>query len=387
MIPVSTDWLGLSVRLGGDVERTPAHHRWETYEGGTNVWRKRRCLFNERGEKVLTLLSNPKSTLISPDTALVEIANEWLYHGLGVRAILLKLKWCVPFEVLGISRLDLACDFVPNARMCKQMVGLWKGALEVSGKRNGVDFWSKNNDDWMPEIWRGKRIPHQISWGHKESDIKWKLYYKSKELRDAAGGQSFDKPYIVDLWRECKLDVNSVWRLEVSVKHCNKLMFDGHVLTMDDWGNHTLRLFQSLYTSRFMLTTASSARKGKRCEHIPFLPIEKVNAVRCRKYEGERPVSARIGLLRQLIKSTEQEEIRFDRPTLEDVVSTVTGIVQRDNLQYYFEGMTGKRLEAWREEVLGSAGDGRMPLQKENKEVRAGLSPNQDFDEKFNKKQ
>lgn len=380
MIPLSTDWLSLSVRLLDDVQRTPAHHRWEVYEGGTNVWQRRRVLFNEYGEKVLTLLSHPKSIMLEPSLALVEIANEWLYHGLGVRAILTKLRWCVPFEVLGLSRLDLAADFNPNARMVRQIVGLGKGALEVSNKQNGSGFWSINNQEWVPEVWRGKRCPHCISWGHKESDVKWKLYYKSKELRDAAGGGYFDKPYIVDLWRESGMDVNNVWRLEVSVKHCNKLLFDGKPLSLDAWGDNTVRLFEALYTSRFQLSHTGRRSKGYRCEHIPFLPVNKVTAVKCRSYDGDRISSARISLLRQLVKSVDEEEVRLDSPTLADVLNTITGIVERDHLQRYFQGMTGRVWEEWKEEYGMQLDIGRMPIVRGAGDVSKGMSPNACFD-------
>lgn len=380
MIPLSTDWLSLSIRLLDDVQRAPAHHRWEVYEGGTNVWQRRRVLFNEYGEKVLTLLSNPKSIMLEPSLALVEIANEWLYHGLGVRSILTKLRWCVPFEILGLSRLDLAADFNPNARMARQIVGLGKGALEVSNKQNGSGFWSINNQDWIPDVWKGKRCPHCISWGHKDSDVKWKLYYKSKELRDAAGGGYFDKPYIVDLWRESDMDINNVWRLEVSIKHCNKLLFDGKPLSLDAWGNNTLRLFEALYTSRFQISHTGTRAKGYRCEHIPFLPVNKVTAVKCRSYDGDRVSSARISLLRQLVKSVDEEEVRLDSPTLQDVLNTITGIVERDHLQRYFQGMTGKVYEEWRDEIRALVGDERMPIVRNMTDVMRGMQPNTAFE-------
>lgn len=376
MIPLSTDWLSLSVRLLDDVQRAPVHHRWQVYEGGTNVWQRRRCLFNERGEKVLTLLSHPKSTMLDPSQALVEVANEWLYHGLGVRAILTKLRWCVPFKITGISRLDLAVDFVPSRAMEQQIIRLATGSLEVSGKQNGSGFWSVNTDDWVPEQWKGKRCPHDMNWGHKESDVKWKLYYKTKELRDAAGGNAWDKPYIVDLWRECGLDIWNVWRLEVSMKRCNKLLFEGKPLSLDDWGNNTKKLFESMYTSRFQLSNGGTRAKKRRVEHIPFLPVHEAHAVKCRQYDGGRISSARIGLLRKLIAATEEDEVRFDSPTLKGTLELIDGIVQRDNLQRYFEGMVGEKYVTWRQRMYTFITGDRMPLAKTNTDVFAGLTPN-----------
>lgn len=379
MIPLSTDWLAISVRLGGDVERCPARHKWVVYEGGTNVWNKRRVLFNEYGEKVLTLLSSPKSPMIEKDMALVEIANEWLYHGLGVHQCLLKLKYCVYYEIVSLSRLDLCVDFVPNARMCRQIIGLAKGGLEVCGKQNGSGFWSINNEEWVPDVWRGKRCPHSTSWGHKQSDVKWKLYYKSKELRDAGHGQ-FDKPYIVNLWRECGLDVNSVWRLEVSIKHCNKLIYKGRPLSIDLWRENTIDLFNSLYRSRFSISHGGNRAGGGRVERIPFLPVGIGDGIKCRKYEGDRTSSARIGLLRRMVQSLEEEEVLLDEPTRDDVMATIDGIVRRDNLRRYFESMVSMDYDEWCDQVKERSGSGRMPLLRGSKDWTGDLKPNKQFD-------
>lgn len=376
MIPLSTDWLALSIRLGGDELRTPAHHHWEISEIGTNVWGKRSILYNEYGEKVLTLLSKPKSTLIDSSMALVEVANEWLYHGIGVKGALLKLKWAVPYEVVGLSRLDLAVDFNPDKGLARTIKGLAIGALSVGMKQNGSGFWSVNHDDWMPELWRDKRIQHDMNWGHKESDVKWKLYYKSKELKDAVGGKGWDKPYIVDMWKDAKLDPFNVWRLEVSVKRCNKLIFNGEPLNMQSWREHTVELWNSLYTSRFQVYAAGKCNKRP----VPFLPHGEGSAIRCRKYEGDRVSSARTGLLRQLVKSLESDEVRLDAPTRRDVLSTIDGIVKRDNLYRYFEGMTSIKYDDWVGMFSDYSDVERMPMVNDCRHIAEGIRPNTTFE-------
>lgn len=376
MIPLSTDWFALSIRLGGDELRTPAHHHWEVSDVGTNVWGKRSILFNEYGEKVLTLLSKPKSSIIDPSMALVEVANEWLYHGIGVHGALLKLKWSVPYEVIGLSRLDLAVDFNPNEKLSRTIKGLAIGALSVGMKQNGSGFWSVNHDEWMPEMWRDKRIQHDMNWGHKESDVKWKLYYKSKELKDAVSNKGWDKPYIVDMWKDAKLDPFNVWRLEVSIKRCNKLIFLGEPLNMELWQRHTVDLWNSLYESRFQVYTAGKGKKRQ----VPFLPHGEGSSIKCRKYEGDRVSSARTGLLRQLVKSLESDEVRLDAPTRRDVLSTIDGIVRRDNLFRYFEGMTAIKYDDWVEQFGDYSNVERVPMVNDNSSIAEGINPNLTFD-------
>lgn len=376
MIPLSTDWFALSIRLGGEDLRTPAHHHWVISDVGTNVWGKRSILYNEYGEKVLTLLSKPKSTLINDSMALVEVANEWLYHGIGVKGALLKLKWAVPYEIVGLSRLDLAVDFNPDKGLARTIKGLAIGALSVGMKQNGSGFWSVNHDDWMPELWRDKRIQHDMNWGHKESDVKWKLYYKSKELKDAVGGKGWDKPYIVDMWKDAKLDPFNVWRLEVSIKRCNKLNFLGEPLGVEAWREHTVELWNSLYESRFQVYTAGKCNKRP----VPFLPHGEGSAIRCRKYEGERVSSARTGLLRQLVKSLESDEVRLDAPTRRDVLSTIDGIVRRDNLFRYFEGMTSIKYDDWVGMFSDYSDVERMPMVNDSRHIAGGIRPNTEFE-------
>lgn len=377
---LSTDWMAVSLRLLDDVGQAPRGHTWVEYDGGTNVWGKRRILFNRFGERVLTLLSSPKSSIHDGNAALVEVSNEWLYHGLGVDGCLKLLKRCVPVSYTGISRLDLACDFVPSAEQMAVIEGLANGSMYVAGKRSGSGFWSVNNDDWLPNQWRGRKIPHCISWGHKTSDVKWKLYYKSKELHDAAGGTWFDKPYIVDKWRANDMDVNNVWRLEVSIKHGNKLDYNGEPISLDTWRENATLLWHSLYRSRFVVRKNEGHADKRNDEPVYFLPSYEGGATKCHVYEGETVHNARIGLLRKLVQSCDAEEVYLDEPTRQDVVAMVKGIVKRDGLRHYFRGMVGCDVSEWELMVNEKGGSGRMEMLRENQQVSAGLRPNAGFD-------
>lgn len=352
-ILLNNDWLAESITLSGEERKPPKGYKWVEYDG-TNVWLRRRCLFNEYGEKVFTLLDKPKSSIIRPDAGLLEIANEWLYHGIGVRGIEKLLRYCVEYKCIGLSRVDLAMDFEPNAVQQDVIMGLSQGKMYVSGKRSGSGFWSTNNDEWMPECWRDKAIPHCQSWGHKTTSVKWKLYYKSKELRDAGGGW-FDKPYIVDQWREAKLNINNVWRLEVSIHNANQLLFDGMPVSRDVWYKNTVALAQSLYTQRFMVRENNGHRDKTNDKVVLFLPVRNITPIRCKPAEGESQRNGRISLLRGLINSLSCESVANDEKTVKGVVEHVNSIVQRDGLQYYFRGMVGETVEEWAERVTAGA--------------------------------
>lgn len=371
-ILLNNDWLAESITLSGEERKPPKGYKWMEYDG-TNVWSRRRCLFNEYGDKVFTLLDKPKSSIIRPDAGLFEVANEWLYHGIGVKKVENLLHYCVKYKCTGLSRLDLAMDFEPNEKQKSVIMGLSQGSMYVSGKRSGSSFWSTNTDEWMPECWRGKAIPHCQSWGHKTTAIKWKLYYKSKELRDAGKGW-FDKPYIVDQWREAGLDVNSVWRLEVSIHNGNQLLYDGEPVTRDLWYRNTVALAQSLYTQRFIVRENQGHRDKTNDNVVMFLPVRNTTQVRCKVPEGERQLNGRISLLRALVNSLNSESVALDERTASGVIEHITKIVRRDGLHRYFSAMVGDNLESWSSKVMEIAHGEAFEVNVKNTDIQPNAS-------------
>lgn len=368
-ILLNNDWFAMSVALTGEERRLKSGYKWVEFEG-TNVWKRRRILLNEYGEKVFTLLSEPKSSVIRPDAGLIEVANEWLYHGIGVGGVLRLFKYLVEYRELGMSRLDLAMDFVPNEKQQKVIWGLSDGSMYVSGKRSGSGFWSSSSADWMPSEWRGKRIPHCQSWGHKTTDVKWKLYYKSKELREAGGGW-FAKPYIVDQWRESGFDVNNVWRLEVSLHNCNGLTVDGERLSRDFWYKNTGDLASSLYTSRFIIREDGGHKDKSNDKRVHFLPVRGDMLVRCKVNEGDGTRNARVSLLRSLVRACDDEMVKYDERTVRGVCDHVRQLVQRDGLHRYFQGMVGKSLDMWCNEVISQSSGSSFEVNVKNTDLQA----------------
>lgn len=371
---LNNDWFALSVALTGEERRPKSGYKWVEFEG-TNVWKRRRILLNEYGEKVFTLLSEPKSSVIRPDAGLIEVANEWLYHGIGVGGVLRLFKYLCEYRELGLSRLDLAMDFVPNEKQREVIWGLSDGSMYVSGKRSGSGFWSSSSAEWMPKEWRGKRIPHCQSWGHKTTDVKWKLYYKSKELREVGGGW-FAKPYIVDQWRESGFDINNVWRLEVSLHNCNGLTVDGERLTRDFWYKNTGDLASSLYTSRFVIREDGGHKDKSNDKRVHFLPVRGDMLVRCKVNEGDGTRNARVSLLRSLVKACDDEMVKYDERTVMGICDHVRQLVQRDGLQRYFQAMVGKSLNEWCDEVISQSSGSTFEVITKN----VDLQPNTQFD-------
>lgn len=364
-VVLSVDWLGLSVRVLNDPVPIPGHV-WREYSA-TNVWGSRRVLWSKDGDRVLTFLSQPRSRLLAPNCGLVEIENEWFYHGGGIDRIMSLFLGSVWYEILGISRLDLAVDFVPTDAQKKIIEGISSGIYYVSGKRNGSGFWSttcSEKDDSgqvkdtqkLNPYWLDRPIPHCQSWGHKTSAIKWKLYYKSKELLDAGGGKFFMKPYIIDKWREFGLDYKSVWRLEVSLHHLNDYSIYGQPITLDVLRTNMDDVFMSLYNKRFQVCENQGHKDKTNDTRVPFLPIGKSSgSIEKREPRSMNEHNGRITLLRHLVTSLEDEHVLLDDITRHGVLEHMERVIRRDNLDNYFLAMTGKKFKDFAEEIEENA--------------------------------
>lgn len=347
-LPLSVDWMALSLRLQDRVSGCPEGCRW-AYYSPTNVWQSRWCLYNEYGEKIFTLLFQPRSKILKADRAVMEVANEWLYHGLGIKGCLRLLSQCCRFDITGVSRVDLACDFCPDGRQHDIIVGLNDTTMYVSGKRNGSGFWSTVHDSELNPMWQSY-CPHDMNWGHKTSDVKWKLYYKSKELRDEAHGFGWSKPYIVDMWRELGMDITNVWRLEVSVHNCNNFEFMGNRLSFTDVMQHPIELYKSLYTSRFQVCRNEGHKDKTNDKRVEFLPVGRLSkAFKVRRDDHLVEHNSGLTLLRHLVADVQTEQVLLSDELRESCLDNIERVVTMGRMDKYFVMVTGMELDDWRE--------------------------------------
>lgn len=350
---LNVDWLGVSVAFSApDLWLPPAGNHYFIDYDGTNVWKNRRILFNEFDEKVATILYNPKSSVIRKDAGLIEVANRWLYDGASPYRILDIINGSCRFFLTGLSRADLCVDFTPTDDQLQTIIDLNADRKYVQGKQNGSGFWTtmprwNTEDPYLCKHhlthprYSGMRIPKDQNWGHKTTDVKWKLYYKSKELADAMGGRCYDKPYIIDAWKQAALDVKDVWRLEVSIKHCNRLHFQGVPITLDTIKHHPLPLFHALYHDRFTIRENQGHRDKSNDKLVEFLPIGMHSGISCAPPKASGHRDGQITLLRHLIQALDEPAVFMNDTARENALWHLTQIVEGDGLLRYFKAMTG----------------------------------------------
>ena len=106
---VSVDWLALSCCLAHPYDGAPFEvpNGWTVLTmGETPAWLKRFFIMDELGNKVATILTEPRMASMDRRRALVEIANRWLYHP-ALEAYVDAVLTSYPMAVDGVNRVDL----------------------------------------------------------------------------------------------------------------------------------------------------------------------------------------------------------------------------------------------------------------------------------------
>lgn len=343
---VSCDWFSFSVLLPySDNEQLAGHAYLRCPNGytllevkGTNIYKRRVLVYTDGGDKILTLLLEPYSKVIKPNSMFVEVANACLYGDFSW--VLDFLTDIHQFTFQSLSRLDVCCDFNPNVQQLHVLDGLHDGSMYVAGKREGSMFY-----DYVLPSAGGlqRRVARCFSWGSKQSNIKWKLYNKSLELYelDEKGRRWCSKPYIEALWIANDLDVNNVWRLEVSITSAAGYQWrDGKI----GWEMHSPSLyvpfFWDIYTYRFVVR-ANQGHKCRKWDTIQsFLCVpDAKHALRIRPLDPTGKVMPSVdhaASLRVCIQQLEKPENLASPHHTQLWLSMVEQIITASHLEGYF---------------------------------------------------
>lgn len=227
----SIDWITLNVQITGE-EIAPVIRINSLYlqrrERGSNVFAHIYDIYNKQDDLIGVICCMPNSPILGERFAQLQISNKWLYIG-NLCKLINEILFKSNLEFVSISRIDFCCDLYEFEN------GLTpKSFIEEFAKENVTKTYSSKFNLW------GKtegytRDYHQLSIGDNKSVFTWKLYNKSKELRDVQ-----DKAYIRRKWELKLLNYSAdkdVWRLEISVKNWSKVKFEDKRLedVKNDW--------------------------------------------------------------------------------------------------------------------------------------------------------
>lgn len=272
---VSCDWFTLSCKLAHVWDGRPlqASNGWQCLPmSSTAVWGQRWFILDDDGNKVATLLFQPRTPKIPPETANVQIANRFLYYD-DFRGVCDKVLDILPMAICGLNRVDLCCDFEMTEELWHTYMLLSRKFARLKGLGDSVVWWKNIPIDQKD----GKNIlgevPNQINWGGKDSTFKWKVYYKWLELETAPPEEK--KPWIQDLWQQMGFDARHVWRVEVSIAGTNSLRTLGNErIAPFQWYEDRVRLFCDIYADKFVVRRKQGHKDRRNDEILPFLEVD-----------------------------------------------------------------------------------------------------------------
>lgn len=371
----NVDWLSFSVMLRETNPEIicPEGYRMEILPGN-NVFRNRMILRNDAGEKLLTCLWCPFSTVINKRIMTVQVANSRLYCSVGIKDACALLSECVEYSFNACSRIDICLDFVASDFQLGCIRKMATGAMYVEKKREGSQFWHENT------IKKGEkeikvRQPHCLSWGSKTSEIKVKLYWKSREQGilpqvDKKGNVRYpaaEKPYIVEEWRTNKMDVLRVWRLEFSLQSSGQLQWDDKVITLDDVASPYwfCRVFAGLLRTRFVVRKNEGKRTDKHNNDsiVKFLevPFDRL-LLKWQQYNKSEPLTPDGEVLKQirhLLLQADNEVIRANAKYVESLYNMIETMCEVSGSRNYVERLLGKSLYEYFCDIYTGAGEGK----------------------------
>lgn len=366
---INCDWLQFSVmcREANPEFICPDGYRIEFCQGN-NIFKDRALVFYIDGQKVLTLLWNPYSKVLKENVMTVQVANEFLYCS-DIRESMALVKKIVDCDFNNIGRLDICCDFEMTERRWQFVKHLNSGHYYVGRKKEGSTWWHHNNKDGFK-----KQELHCLSWGSQKSEIKVKLYNKSREQglwfykKDAQTGEMVrgeaEKPWIVENWHKIGLDDNRVWRLEFSLCGASQLRWRGQYISLDEVSNWSwlCRVFFDLFETRFH-TRINQGRKTN--EHnddkrvyLFELPKEGEKLEWAENEVLPKESKPAVSLLRSMMRNLDNEVLQCSRPIFESYAKGVIDLVENAKLYNYFKYVFGSDVNEYFESLYNEIGCG-----------------------------
>lgn len=355
---INCDWLQYSVMLMDLEPRISCPHGYRIdLCQGNNIFQNRALVYDGQGRKLLTLLWKPYSSVLNPLVMTVQVANEGLYSG-EIKRSLDLVKQIVFCTYNTIGRFDICCDFNMTNKRLGIVKNLNSGAVYVERKSEGSTFWHEVNKNGF----KHKQL-HCLSWGSKTTEIKVKLYNKTREL-GIGQTDSPEKPWIIKEWDNAEIDKNQAWRLEFSLKSNGQLMWNNQNITLDEISNdYWLALtFCGLYENRFITRFNQGKKNGhhNNDKRIYLLDLPKDSEIlywQANQNHATESTPA-IKLLRTLMANITNEALVCDTTTFKSYRDTIEFCIHHNQLYNYFEHTFGKPANEYLNEIEQNIGSG-----------------------------
>lgn len=365
------DWLSFSVTMlrPDDELKCPNGYRLENYEGN-NIFKKRAILFDNQGTKLITMLWQPHSSLLSKNLMTVQFSNEVLYFERERECINLLHQVC-EHMFNSFSRLDVCLDFQVNDTQSAIIRKLFNGSMYVQGKAEGSIFWHESEYKGIKS-----RAPHCLSWGAPSSKIRCKLYNKSREQNLLSEGKESEKPYIIDIWKSAGFDILRMWRLEFSLTSTGQMQWAGKNITWNEYFdcNWWYMLFLSLYTNRFIVRKNEGKRNGHKNNDkvVSFLDLPTMSKeLKWKKNKDPESRPEVVSAIRRAMRELESPICQSSCYIFDAQSTALRRLVEHTGMGAWFLVRYGKSVYQYCDEMKQDVGSGSF---------KVGLKPSMSWD-------
>lgn len=249
----------------------------------------------------------PKNHNNDPFGCAIKLLNPVLYvadwHFI-LADILATLHW----QAKSITRIDIACDLNYFINGLNPETFIRKYMLKTGDTyiREGSNKWNAHG---LKEIHRNNF--EAIRWGSRKSGVSVYLYNKSKELKDKKY-----KPWIVDSWKDACLDINKVWRVEISVNSSGRglkdvesvfirPLFVDELSTQEDVES-IFKMYAKKYFA-FRKVKRGGAKRKKDMEVVPLLNLDEETRLKpTTLYQAQKSTRKEKTVIRELEEFKEQ---------------------------------------------------------------------------------
>lgn len=358
---VNCDWLSFSVHLREPEPEImcPDGLRIELCQGN-NVFEHRAMVFDSRGAKYLTLLWKPYSKVLPANLMTCQLANEFLYlpAGQGIKWAFEDLQRIVDCTFNAVGRIDICIDWEANDNRLEFLKHLNSGHYYAQHKSEGSTWWHEvSNGDY-----KHKQL-HCLTWGSPKSEIKVKIYHKSRE-QGLINGDTPEKPWIIEEWKQNGMDIRNVWRLEFSMQGAGQLRYKGQPIQLANVQDEfwLLNVLCELYANRFVTRINQGKRNGhKNLDQRVYLfqlPPKAAGLKWAEPKGKDYELPASITLLRSLMRQVDNPVVMASRPMFEEYAYMVIHLVEAHKLDGYFRRTYQEECRAYFDTMWENVGQG-----------------------------
>lgn len=336
---VNCDWLQFSVHTAQTPPEIlcPDGYRLEICQGN-NIFENRAIVYDQRGAKFLTILWGPYSKVLPANLMTCQVSNEYLYlpAGMGFKWAWQVLSEMVECSFNAIGRVDICIDWEGTNERTEFLKHLNSGHYYAQRKSEGSAWWHeiKANGHSRKQI-------HCLTWGSQKSEIKVKIYHKSRE-QGILNGDEPEKPWIIEEWKQAGMNVQNVWRLEFSLCGAGQLRYKGEPIKLENVAdpNWLLSVLCECYDARFVTRINQGRREGHKNNDERVYLFELPNTAKGLKWAEPKgkdyDLPAAITLLRSMMRQIDNPVIMAHRPTFETYATAILDIVRDHRLDGYF---------------------------------------------------